>query len=110
MIYPDQFEQKIGFDRVREMLTQLCMSRCGRELVEDVGFMTDRKILETAQARTGEMREICLFEQHFPTDGYEDTLVFLRQMEAQSTWFPQVQDLVRLQTAIHTVKGFFAFF
>ncbi|MDD4920007.1 MAG: Smr/MutS family protein [Bacteroidales bacterium] len=110
MIYPDQFEQKIGFDRVREMLTQLCISRCGRELVEEVGFMTDRDTLETAQARTAEMREICLFEQQFPTDGYEDTLVFLKQMEAQPSWIPQVQDLVRLQTAIHTVRALLHFF
>ncbi|MDD2288980.1 MAG: Smr/MutS family protein [Bacteroidales bacterium] len=110
MIYPDQFEQKIGFDRIREMLTQLCVSRYGRELAENVGFMTDHDTLETALVRTAEMREICLFEQQFPTDGYQDTLMFLQQMEAQPAWAPQVQDLVHLQTAINTVRALLHFF
>lgn len=110
MIYPDQFEQKIGFDRIREQLTQLCMSSFGRELVKDMVFLTDFDTLETSLERTGEMREICLFEQQFPEDGYEDTLYFLKQMESNPAYYPLVPDLVRLQRAIGTVRALLHFF
>jgi DNA mismatch repair protein MutS2 len=55
--------------------------------------------------RTAEMREICLFEQKFPENGYEDTLSFLRQMELQSSFYPDVPSLVKLQTALVTVRS-----
>lgn len=110
MIYPAGFEQKIGFDRIREMLTQLCMSNAGRELIDHIRFLTDASVLETELDRTAEMREICLFEQKFPENGYEDTLSFLRQMELQSSFYPDVPSLVKLQTALVTVGSVLHFF
>jgi len=110
MIYPAGFEQKIGFDRIREMLTQLCMSNAGRDLVDQIRFLTDASVLEPELDRTAEMREICLFEQKFPENGYEDTLSFLRQMELQSSFYPDVPSLVKLQTALVTVRSVLHFF
>jgi len=110
MIYPTGFELKIGFDKIRETLTQLCMSSAGRELVDNIVFLTDASVLETELDRTAEMREICLFEQKFPENGYEDTLSFLRQMELQPSFYPDVPSLVKLQTALVTVRNVLHFF
>ncbi len=110
MIYPAGFEQKIGFDRIRALLTQLCMSSAGRDLVDNIGFLTDASLLEPELDRTEEMREISLFEQKFPENGYEDTLSFLRQMELQPSFYPDVPSLVRLQTALVTVRSVLHFF
>ena len=110
MIYPAGFEVKIGFDRIREMLMQLCMSRAGRDLVDHIDFLTDGSVLEPELERTAEMREICLFEQKFPENGYEDTLSFLKQMEVQPSFYPDVLSLVRLQTALVTVRSVLHFF
>ncbi|MFA5302078.1 MAG: Smr/MutS family protein [Bacteroidales bacterium] len=110
MIYPAGFELKIGFDRIREMLMQLCMSRAGRDLVDHIDFLTDASVLEPELERTAEMREICLFEQKFPENGYEDTLSFLKQMEVQPSFYPDVLSLVRLQTALVTVRSVLHFF
>ena len=110
MIYPAGFEQKIGFDRIREMLAHLCMSTSGRDLVDKIHFLTDRSVLVPELDRTAEMREICLFEQKFPESGYEDTLSFLRQMEVQPSFYPDVPSMVRLQTALTTVRSVLHFF
>ena len=110
MIYPAGFEQKIGFDRIREMLAHLCMSTSGRDLVDKIHFLTDPSVLVPELDRTAEMREICLFEQKFPESGYEDTLSFLRQMEVQSSFYPDVPSMVRLQTALTTVRSVLHFF
>ena len=110
MIYPAGFEQKIGFDRIREMLAHLCMSTSGRDLADQIHFLTDPSVLVPELDRTAEMREICLFEQKFPESGYEDTLSFLRQMEVQSSFYPDVPSMVRLQTALTTVRSVLHFF
>ena len=38
MIYPDNFEQKIGFNEIRTMLRERCLSTLGKEQVEKMGF------------------------------------------------------------------------
>ena len=92
------------------MLAHLCMSTSGRDLVDKIHFLTDPSVLVPELDRTAEMREICLFEQKFPESGYEDTLSFLRQMEVQSSFYPDVPSMVRLQTALTTVRSVLHFF
>ena len=110
MIYPAQFEEKIGFDRIRGMLAGKCMSRAGQELVETMEFCTNAVLLEQELERTAEMRDICLFEQHFPESGYADTEPFLRQMEAHPSYCPTISELVKLQLATGTVRALLHFF
>jgi DNA mismatch repair protein MutS2 len=38
MIYPDNFETKIGFDKIRQLLYDNCLSPMGREMVNDISF------------------------------------------------------------------------
>ena len=38
MIYPDTFEQKIGFTEIRKLLKERCMSTLGKELVDAMAF------------------------------------------------------------------------
>jgi DNA mismatch repair protein MutS2 len=37
-IYPDHFEEKIGFDRIRTMLFSKCLSTMGKEWTEEMHF------------------------------------------------------------------------
>lgn len=38
MIYPLNFEQKIGFDQIRQLLKEKCLSTLGEERVTDITF------------------------------------------------------------------------
>lgn len=38
MIYPQNFEQKIGFDQIRQLLKTKCLSTLGEERVESMDF------------------------------------------------------------------------
>jgi DNA mismatch repair protein MutS2 len=38
MIYPQNFEQKIGFDQIRQLLKDKCLSTLGEERVSDMSF------------------------------------------------------------------------
>ena len=41
MIYPKNYESKIGFDEIRRLLKELCFSTLGKEKVDELSFSTD---------------------------------------------------------------------
>ena len=41
MIYPNNYEKKIGFTEVRTLLKNHCLSTLGKEKVDEMGFSTD---------------------------------------------------------------------
>ena len=38
MIYPDNFEKKIGFDEIRELLRGRCLSTLGKDRVDAIAY------------------------------------------------------------------------
>ena len=46
MIYPATFEQKIGFDRLREQVAARCTMRAARERLAAEGFSTSAREIE----------------------------------------------------------------
>ena len=53
MIYPQNFEQKIGFDEIRTLLTGHCLSTLGIERVVQMKFLTDTGIPAHSGRRRG---------------------------------------------------------
>ena len=45
-IYPSNFESKIGFDKVREILQGRCLSTLGKEQVDECHFSSGREAVE----------------------------------------------------------------
>ena len=41
MIYPQNFEQKIGFDQIRQLLKNKCFCTLGEDRVDDMAFSDD---------------------------------------------------------------------
>ena len=56
MIYPATFEQKIGFDRLREQVAARCTMRAARERLAAEGFSTSAREIERRLALADEMR------------------------------------------------------
>lgn len=40
MIYPKTFEHKIGFDEIRTLLRERCLSTLGKEKIDDMSVST----------------------------------------------------------------------
>ena len=72
MIYPATFEQKIGFDRLREQVAERCTMKAARELVAGQGFSTSPREIEERLALADEMRLVLEMEQDFPGGEYPD--------------------------------------
>ena len=109
VIYPDNFEQKIGFDQIRRMLHELCLSTLGRDLIDDMSFMTDYDAILTALHRTDEMIKIEKSDEEFPTDFFCDVRPMLKRIRIEGT-FIDVSELFDLRRSLETIRRVVSFF
>ena len=58
MIYPKDFENKIGFALLRNALIEKCESDMGKRLAEQMSFKSDRKLLIKELGATSEMKNL----------------------------------------------------
>ena len=68
MIYPDNFEQKIDFQKVRQLITDRCFSPLGKEKVEEMRFSSDFDEILEKLLQTEEFVKIKEEEDNFPFD------------------------------------------
>ncbi len=109
MIYPDNFETKIGFDRIRQLLSESCLSPMGREMVNGIRFENNAEIITFRLSATYEFQQILRFEDYFPSEHYFDLSGFLNKIRIAGA-FPEVQEVFDLKRSIETVKAIISFF
>jgi DNA mismatch repair protein MutS2 len=109
MIYPENFENKIGFDRIRSLLSEKCLSPMGLEKVENLEFIDNYDQLSHILSATYEFQQILLFEDYFPSEHYYKISDCLNKIRVIGT-FPEVQEVFDLKRSLETVKTILNFF
>ena len=109
MIYPDNFENKIGFDRIRQLLSERCLSPMGLEKVDAIQFIDDFDSLTHILSATSEFQQILQFEDFFPSDNYYQISDCLNKIRVEGT-FPEVSEVFDLKRTLETVKAILSFF
>ena len=79
MIYPNNFESKIGFDRIRELARNYCLFEPGRRIIDELGMLTDQAKLNLRLDQTEEFRKILTNGIDFPIDHFIDISRLLKQ-------------------------------
>lgn len=108
MIYPDNFEQKIEFLKVRQLLVDRCLSVLGEEKVGEMCFLTSHEEIETRLAQTEEFVRLREEEDAFPMDGFHDTRAELKRIRVVGSWIEQGA-LFNLRQSLQTLNGIVAF-
>ena len=109
MIYPRDFEQRIGFEQVRVAVSRLCGTEGGRRLVGEATFETDRRVLGSVLGRVAEMRDILMLEGEYPGGGYIDMNRFLRVVRVEGRYL-EPAEMVELGRALELLGALSAFF
>ncbi len=107
--YPDNFETKIGFDRIREMLKGHCLSSLGTEQVDRMCFESRYDAVQTKLGETDEFVRIIREFPQFPTNHYFDFRNALNNIRLEGR-FMEVEELFDLKRALETIKAIVAFF
>ncbi len=102
-------EAKLGFDKIRRIISDRCLTDYAADRVEKEEFSTDRGVIGTRLALTDEMRLIMMFEDSFPTTGYIDAAPFLEPLLKAGSSIDTLS-LGKLKTATDTVRKNLHFF
>lgn len=85
MIYPSNFESKIGFDLIRECVKKHCINAPGASLVDDMHFTSDLSAVQKLIDQTEEFRQIILSGSAFPLSDYADITPELKTLQLEGT-------------------------
>ena len=107
MTYPDNFEQKIGFNEIRNMLRQQCLSPLGKEQVDNMAFSSDA---EQVNEWLGQVREFrCLMEEveDFPLQYFYDVRASIQRTRVENTHLEE-DELFDLRRSLKTIADIVA--
>ncbi len=107
--YPENFESKIGFDRIREMLHEKCLSNMGLEWVDEMQFQLT---FESIENQLGEVDEFCRIVREFdsfPSSHYYDLREALKKIRIEGRFLETAElfDLKRSLESVRTIVFFF---
>ena len=108
-IYPNNFEAKIGFDKIRELLSNKCLSSLGRDLVEEIKFLNNTPQIETLHSETEEFYRILQEYDNFPTNNFFDVREALNKIRLEGR-FLEISEVYDLKRSLETVRAIVNFF
>jgi DNA mismatch repair protein MutS2 len=108
LIYPENFESKIGFDRIRELLKGRCLCNLGQELVDSICFTADFDQLREDLSLVSEFVVILQEMENFPTSYYFDLREALAKIRIEGR-FLEVDELFDLKRSLETISGIVRF-
>jgi DNA mismatch repair protein MutS2 len=104
MIYPTNFEQKIGFASVRQMLSDHCISQMGLEHVDAMAFSADRVSILKSLEQTEEFISLLQSGVPFPMHDFHDLREAFHQIQIEGTCL-SVEDLFALKPSLNVVEA-----
>lgn len=110
MFYPDNFETKLGFDKIRTMLKGAALCPLGIARIDQMQFMTKRNDIEYHLALVKEMIEILQESKlPMPTDGFFDLTQQLKHLRLEGT-FLEAEDLFQLRRSLGNIIDLVKYF
>lgn len=89
MIYPDDFEKKLGFDQIRHLILANCLSSQGEEYVRKMRFSTSVAYLSRIHRQTTEFSRLLAGHSGFPTQHYYDMRPQLQAVAIEGSYLSQ---------------------
>ena len=108
MIYPTNFEQKIGFVSIRQMVSGHCISQMGLENVDEMGFSTDKALILKSLEQTDEFIRLLQTGVPFPVRDFHDLREAFHQIQIEGTCL-SVEDLFALKPSLNVLEAILRF-
>ena len=103
MIYPKTFEDKIGFNEIRTLLRERCLSSLGKEEVDKITFMDNVKAINTQLSRVREFRRLQEEEENFPLNYFFDVRQSVARLRLEGTHMEE-NEVFDLRRSLGTVN------
>ncbi|MDR0194752.1 MAG: DNA mismatch repair protein MutS [Myroides sp.] len=105
MIFPNNYEEKCGFNVIREMLIDKCLSPFGIEKAHQLMVQKDYHTIYHLLEQVKEFVQLIQIERSFPLDNYVDTRTIVQEVvEDQGVWCTTDEFIALRQTLINADK------
>ena len=102
MIYPKNFENKIGFTEIRRLLRGECLSTLGSERVDLIAFSDDADEVNEWLMQVREFRRIQEEEDDFPLNYFFDVRASIARIRLENTHLEE-SELFDLRRSLETI-------
>ena len=109
MIYPKDFENKIGFKSVKDRLTDLCISEMGKEFVEKMRFSSDIERIKTRLSQIEDFLSLLQNGVPFPVRDYNDLREEFHHLRIEGTVI-NIESLFALKPTLSALSYVLNFF
>ena len=108
MIYPDNFERKVGFDEIRSLLKGHCLSTLGKEKVDEIAFSDDYELLSEQLMQVREFRRLQQEADDFPIQFFFDVRAAIARIRLEGTHLEE-QEVWDLRRSLETISNIVKF-
>ena len=109
MIYPSNFEQRVGFDRIREQIMELCSMASAREIVANEGFTRSRREIEERLQLADEMRLVISMEPGAEIGEQDDLRAIVEKVAVEGSYL-SVEEAATLLRGLRSAAVIVRFF
>ena len=109
MIYPNNFESKTGFEKIRQQLHSLTLSPLGDEWIDNIAFTTNYETILENLNQTNEFTQVITEEEDFPQDAFFDLREPLERITIEGMFIEEA-DLFSLRRTLDTIGRIQKFF
>ncbi len=104
----NNIEQKLGFDRIRQMVVEQCTNALAARMADEMHFTSDYEPLCHELQLVEEMRQIVLMESGFPQQDFIDLTPILTHLRVGNTIIP-LENLFDLKLSLRTIRECYYF-
>lgn len=109
MNYPTSVEEKINFDKIRELIKEECSSSLGTAFVDKMTFSKDLGLITRLLDQTEEFRQILISGESFPASNYTNIHPYLDKAKVEGTFLYE-DDFHEIKLSLLTLVGCVNFF
>ncbi|MDO5570245.1 MAG: endonuclease MutS2 [Bacteroidales bacterium] len=109
MTYPQNFEQKIGFDKIRKLIGEKCLSPLGVEKCSLMSFSTNKEYISKQLNQTQEFINILSGEREFPANYFIDVRDALKRIRIEGTYLDE-SEVFDIRRSLQTLNDILVFF
>ncbi len=108
MIFPKNFETKIGFNDIRTALRGRCLSTLGAEMVDGIVFQNDAEIINELLEQIREFHRIIEDDEDFPEENFMDMRSSLVRIQLKGSYMDE-SELFALKSSLATISQIVSF-
>ena len=102
MLYPESLEQKLGFDKIRQLIKEECVSLLGQRFVDKIQFSNNYDLVDKFAKQTAEFCTILVQNEDFPNQHYLDLSPQLAKASLENAFLTEAE-LHDLKLSLQTI-------